>query len=285
MPAPAFNVRSMTDNIGDLDGALGLSQAVGWPYRRDDWNLALSLGHGLLGQQGDDIVGSALWWTYGATLATCGIIIVSPDRQGLGLGRTLMRGMMDAIGDRTALLNSTLEGRRLYESIGFSEIGTVHQHQAQTLPDAFQNAAIKNAPVRRATPGDLPDILQMDQDAFGAERTRLIEMFSLVGVGAVMERDGVIQGFALCRRFGHGHAIGPVIARTADDAKALIRYFLAMKAGEFLRIDVTGDSGLGDWLAALGLPEVGDVTTMIRGQAPHLTGQGRIFALASQSFG
>ncbi|BBF69704.1 GNAT family N-acetyltransferase [Sphingomonas bisphenolicum] len=273
----------MSDTDRDLDGALALSQAVRWPYRRDDWRVALDLGQGLLAEADGEIVASTFWWSYGDAFATCGIIIVSPAMQGRGLGRALMDTMLEATSDRTLLLNSTAEGHRLYKSFGFSDIGTVHQHQAQ-MPAA--RAPFPTGPVRRAQASDLPAIAKMDAHAFfGAERTRLIETFARIGTAAVIERNGVIDGFALCRPFGFGHAVGPVVAATAADARLLIGHFIAEKAGQFLRVDITGDSGLGDWLTTQGLPEVGNVTTMIRGQRPPIVGPGRIYALASQSFG
>lgn len=275
-------VRPMTGTDRDLDGALSLSQAVHWPYRRDDWSLALELGQGLLAEVDGQIVASTLWWSYGDAFATCGIIIVSPAMQGRGLGRALMENMLEATGDRALLLNSTEEGHRLYESFGFSDISTVHQHQAQ-LPDVL--SAFPAGPVRNMRAGDLPAIAKMDEQAFGAERTRLIESFNRIATSAVIERNGLIEGFAMCRPFGLGHAVGPVIAATAGDAQSLIRHFMVEKPGGFLRVDTTGDSGLGDWLTAQGLPEVGHVTTMIRGQRPPAAGQARIYGLASQSFG
>lgn len=278
----SFTLRPMSDTDRDLDGALALSQAVRWPYRRDDWRVALDLGQGLLAEADGEIVASTLWWPYGDAFATCGIIIVSPAMQGRGLGRALMDNMLEATGDRALLLNSTAEGHRLYEAFGFSDIGTVHQHQAQrpALLSPFPTG-----PVRRAQASDLPAIMQLDWHAFGAERTRLIEMFVRIGTAMVIERDGVIDGFATCRPFGFGQAVGPVVATSTADAQLLIGHFIAEKAGQFLRVDITGDSGLGDWLTAQGLPEVGNVTTMIRGQRPPLMGPGRIYALACQSFG
>lgn len=275
-------VRPMTSADRDLDGALALSQAVFWPYRRDDWKLALNIGHGLLAEVNGKIVGSTLWWSYGEAFATCGIIIVLPAMQGRGLGRALMENMLEATGDRALLLNATEEGHRLYESFGFSDTGTVHQHQAQ-LPDIL--TPFPAGPVRNMRASDLPAIVKMDEQAFGAERASLIEAYSRIGTSAVIERNGVIEGFAMCRPFGFGHAVGPVVAATAADAQWLIRHFMVEKAGGFLRIDTTGDSGLGDWLTAQGLPEVGHVITMIRGQRLPVAGQGRIYGLASQSFG
>ncbi|WP_262503527.1 GNAT family N-acetyltransferase [Sphingobium xenophagum] len=279
---PSIIVRPMTGEDRDLDGALALSQAVSWPYRKDDWRVALELGHGLLAEADGAIVASILWWPYGDAFATCGIIIVSPAMQGRGLGRTLMEQMLDATGDRALLLNSTVEGHRLYESFGFHDVGTVHQHQAR-LPDSVP--PLPDSAVRTAQASDLPAIVRLDEQAFGAARTRLIEAFSRIGTAAVIERDGVITGFAMCRRFGFGQAVGPVVAATAGDARQLIHHFMAEHAGTFLRIDISGDSGLGDWLTTNGLPEVGHVTTMIRGQRPAVAGEARTYSLASQSFG
>jgi hypothetical protein len=113
----------------------------------------------------------------------------------------------------------------------------------------------------------------------------MIREFLRFGSAAVIECDGSLQGYAICRPFGLGQVIGPVVASEVAEAKALIGHFLTANAGQSLRIDVGGDSGLGDWLTAQGLPEVGQVTTMIRGQRPPVSGPERIFALASQSFG
>ncbi len=277
-------VRTMTAT--DIDGALPLSQAVRWPYRREDWSVALGLGQGIVAVADDQIVGAALWWLYGDGFATCGIIIVSPAMQGRGLGRMLMNHLLAANGDRSILLNSTEEGRRLYAAFGFRDIGTVHQHQARVPADTTLTPPSDNdGRVRAAQLDDMLAILRSDESAFGAKRTKLITEFLRIGSAAVIERDGAVQGFAICRPFGLGHAIGPVVARSTGDARSLIRHFLHEKAGEFLRIDIDGDSGLGDWLTDQGLPDVGIVTTMLRGTRPPVSGPDRIYGLASQSFG
>jgi predicted N-acetyltransferase YhbS len=279
-----ITLRPMTDE--DLDGALLLSQAVRWPHRREDWSIALALGHGIVAEENGQIIGSAMWWPYGDAFATCGSIIVSPAKQGRGLGRTLMEYLLEATGERAVLLSSTTQGHRLYQSFGFKDVGTAHQHQAQTSAGAAGLSHTEcDKTVRRVRADDLPAMLQIDRQAFGAERTRLIEEFSRIGTAAVIDRDGVIQGFAMCRPFGLGYAIGPVIARTANDARLLIGYFIKDKAGEFLRVDITDNSGLGDWLTAQGLPKVGTETIMIRGHRPPISGQERIYGLASRSFG
>jgi len=280
---PSIDIRDMADSDTDLDGALALSRAVNWPYRKDDWRVALSLGRGVLAEADRRIVGSALWWPYGDGLATFGMIIVSPAMQGQGIGRILMDSLLRQAGDRTVLLNSTEEGLALYRRYGFEAVGTVHQHQARTTADPAVNAPVSS--VRPFPPTDEAAILDLDRGASGVDRTDLVTRFMGIGDTVVREADGTVTGFAMCRRFGHGYAIGPVIGQSSQDAQSLIGYFLREKAGEFLRVDISGDSGLGPWLEGMGLPEVGRVTTMVRGARPQQSGPARIFALASQSLG
>lgn len=275
-------LRKMDDS--DLEAAVALSTEVRWPYRIEDWRFAFGLGRGIVAEYDGRVVATAMWWPYADTYATCGMIIVSPSMQGSGLGRALMADLMRDTSGRTILLNSTLEGLRLYQAFGFESVGTVHQHQARISPDAAASMPDVGE-VRPAAPGDLGAILDFDRLASDAERRLLLTELYKVGAAAVIERKKSIHGFAMCRRFGLGHAIGPVAAKNADDAMALVRYFIRCRAGEFLRVDASGDGGLSPCLNAIGLPEVGSVTTMVRGRRPKPSAGAHLFALASQSLG
>lgn len=82
--------------IGIGDAALGaeLSRRVGWPYRREDWEFAIGLGHGVVGVRDGKLVATALWWPYGDSHATLGMIIVAPEAQGAGLGKRLVQALL-----------------------------------------------------------------------------------------------------------------------------------------------------------------------------------------------
>ena len=277
-----ISMSAMSD--ADADRATGLSTEMGWPYRSEDWRFALGLGRGIAAECEGRLVASALWWPYGDAFATCGMIIVSSSMQRRGVGRALMANLLRDIGERTILLNSTCEGLRLYRAFGFESIGTVHQHQAPTSTSTAASMG-EVGDVRPAAPGDQQAIFELDRCASDAVRGPLLAELSKIGTAAVIERNGNVRGFAMCRRFGLGYAIGPVVAENIEDAKALILYCVRRKAGEFLRIDTPGGSGLSAWLAGLGLPEVGSVTTMVRGRRPEPSAHARVFALASQSLG
>jgi len=277
-----ISIRAMSD--ADTNRAIALSAEMGWPYRSEDWRFALGLGHGIVAECEGRLVASALWWPYGDAFATCGMIIVSSSMQRRGLGRTLMANLLRDMGERTILLNSTWEGLRLYEAFGFESVGTVYQHQAPTLADVSVSMS-DVGDIRPAAPFDLHAIFELDRRACDVVRKPLLAELYKAGATAVIERNGNIQGFAVCRRFGLGYTIGPVVAKNADDAKALILHFMRRKAGEFLRVDTPGDGGLSSWLTTVGLPEVGNVATMIRGHRPEPSTAARMFALASQSLG
>ena len=98
------------------------------------------------------------------------------------------------------------------------------------------------------------------------------ELFRDAEATVVLDHDASACGFAILRRFGRGHAIGPVVAPDAEGAKALIAHLSGLNAGRFTRIDIDFDSGLAEWLETLGLLRVDAPTTMLRG-APLATRQ------------
>src|SRR5579872_2608808 len=112
-----------------LEGALKLSQEMSWPYRIEDWDVALQLGHGFVLQHAGVVIGTAAWWPYGETHASAGMIIVAKGAQGRGHGARLIDALLASARPRTVMLNSTAEGMMLYRRRGFVPIGVIHQHQ------------------------------------------------------------------------------------------------------------------------------------------------------------
>jgi GNAT superfamily N-acetyltransferase len=97
-----------------VPGALKLSQEMVWPYRREDWEFAATVGQGLILERAGDLIGTAMWWNYGQAYATAGMIIVTASAQGGGYGSRLFNGLLEATDGRDVLLNSTEEGLTLY---------------------------------------------------------------------------------------------------------------------------------------------------------------------------
>jgi ribosomal protein S18 acetylase RimI-like enzyme len=265
-----------------LEGAVKLSQEMSWPYRVEDWDFALQLGHGFVLQCAGVVIGTAVWWPYGETHASAGMIIVAKAAQGRGYGAQLMDALLASAHPRTIVLNSTAEGLALYQRRGFVPIGVIHQHQG--IPRE-RNEAPRPCVVRAMAPSDFEAITRLDRQATGWARRSLLDRLVQSGDGYVLLRDGTPRGYAISRRFGRGHVIGPVVAESRTDARALIEAVLARLGSVFVRIDTSTTSQLGEWLERIGLQQVGDATTMVLGTRVPSTGPARMFALANQSFG
>lgn len=263
--------------------AVSLSAALGWPYRQEDWHFAFELGHGVAVETNEGLAATALWWPYEKAFASFGMIIVAPALQGRGIGRLLMDELLRQADGRAIILNSTREGYRLYERLGFVPCGQVNQHQSVLVaapPESRASGAIR--PLRAA---DIDAIRDLDCRASGMGRMQLLDALFTVGSVAVIERERRVQGYACVRRFGRGVVIGPVIARDAVDAKALIATLAAEHRGGFVRIDVPATSGLSPWLEQIGLRNVDHVVSMVRGTAPARAADVTLFALSNQSLG
>ena len=101
-----------------------------------------------------------------------------------------------------------------------------------------------------------------------------------------LDDDGHARGFAMLRRFGRGHAIGPVVAPDVEGAKALIAHLVGANAGRFTRIDIDFASGLAEWIEDLGLLRVDAPTAMLRGPAlVSPPGGPKLFAIVTQALG
>lgn len=284
----ALHYRSFTP--ADIPTAHALSMAVSWPHRPDDWQFAAEQGTGFVAEENGVAIGTALCWKFGTDRASLGLVIVSPEHQGRGIGRKLMELLLEELGPRITFLHATPAGRPLYEKLGFAVCDSLDQHQGnvgKTLPVALPDGER----LRPATTADFPALVELATRASGLERKTMVSALLDEGESVVLERDGEIIGFSILRRFGRGQVIGPLVAmRSPDDlrAKALIGYWLNGREGEFIRIDVPAGASLADWLIAQGLKCVDTSVKMVR-NAPAVAHQGapdpvyRLYGIVSQA--
>lgn len=270
--------------LADAVACHRLSQAVSWPHRVEDWQMVIGLGHGVVVTDGEAVVATALWWPYGEDYATLGMIIVEPGRQGGGIGKRLMQGLFDQVGDRTLMLNATEAGEPLYAKGGFVRYGEVRQYHGE-VPAAPAPVMSEGERLRPATADDLPILLALDAQATGLPRRPVLEALLSLGDCVVLEREGVAIGFSILRVFGRGHLIGPVVAPGEAEARILIAHWLHARGGGFLRIDIPAQTELDDWLVGHGLKPAGEVVGMVRGQKPMASGPARLYALVNQALG
>lgn len=255
-----------------IPAAVALSRQAGWPHRPEDWALTLSVSCGVVALDAGRVVGTALCSVFGP-VATLNMIIVEAGWRGKGLGAALMARIIDLAGPRELRLVATEDGLPLYSRLGFQPTGRICQHQG---------VAVSPPPGRavRGGPADPSGLAAMDRAASGMDRAGLIER--LADTGEVLRCDG---GFAILRAFGRGHVLGPVVARDAAAAQALMAAAASRMVGRFLRIDLPEHVALGDHARALGLDQVGGGVSMIRAPAPRAVSEFQTYALVSQALG
>jgi GNAT superfamily N-acetyltransferase len=255
-------------HAADAAAAAALSAAFGWPHREADWDLFLRLGQGVAWRDDGGLGGTAMWFSLDAGHASIGLVQVSPALQGRGIGRRLMRAVMDAAAPRGLLLHATAAGAGLYAALGFAAAGTVQQWQGEWA----RPAAVA------AHPAGLETIAPLDHAATGLQRRALLD--ALLPHAVVASEAG---GYAMCRRFGRGDLVGPVVA---PDEAAAIRLVAPLATPGFLRLDVPAAAReLTRWLAAGGLACAGEVVAMTTGAWPIPPGPAKGWALASQALG
>lgn len=280
LPDNRLSLRRMT--AGDVAAVHALSKAEQWPHRSQDLSAMLAVGTGLVAEMGGDIVASTMWWPCGDDMASLGMVIVARTHRGSGLGRIIMQAALDEIGDRSVILNATESGLPLYRKLGFAGISEIRQHQGASFMAPLVPLE-EGERIRPIGASDDAPVAALVEAATGLHRPAMMAALLEKGHGLVLDRQGTLTGFALFRRFGRGYVIGPVVAPDKERAKALIAQWLGMRSGEFTRLDILGDSGLGDWLENLGIINVDRVVTMVRGAAPRPTGPARSFAIVSQA--
>lgn len=259
--------RSFT--LADIPAAHGLSMAFNWPHRPEDWQFAAEQGNGFVAEEDGMAIGTALCWKFGTDRASLGLVIVSPEHQGRGIGRKLMQMVLNELGPRVTFLHATPAGRPLYEKLGFVVCDSLDQHQGnvvETSPVVLHDGER----LRPATHTDFPAIIELASRGSGLERKAMMSALLDVGESVVLEHGGEITGFSVLRRFGRGQVIGPLVAKLSPDdlrAKALIGYWLNGREGQFIRIDVPAGASLGDWLIEQGLKRVDTTVKMVRNAA------------------
>ncbi|WP_156886377.1 hypothetical protein [Rhizobium gallicum] len=84
-------------------------------------------------------------------------------------------------------------------------------------------------------------------------------------------RGGKIEAFSLCRPFGRGHVIGPVVAAGDEDAIAVVHPHATRHAASSYGSTPPKKNGMfSEFLSRCGLPAYDTSTTMLLGDVGSL---------------
>ncbi|PDS76761.1 GNAT family N-acetyltransferase [Rhizobium sp. L43] len=277
----------IAQDIDSVDVGLlhALSIGVGWPHRPKDWDFLRRAGRGIVAVDGiGRVFGSAMWFPHGDDFATIGLVITSPRTQAQGTGRWLMEQVFEKCGDRNLSLNSTHAAYRLYVSLGFTKEAIVYQYQGNVQPELPPLPEL-NGQLSELSSDRIEEINALDARAFGTDREKLVALLSEGASICTLRRDGEIVGYSMCREFGRGHVVGPIVASNDQDAINLTAVHLRDLAGGFARVDTREKGLFAEFLQQSRLTVADTVTTMSRGRSflNGKSGEPAVYGLAGHA--
>ncbi|GHH70107.1 acetyltransferase [Streptomyces sulfonofaciens] len=260
----ALPIRRLTPR--DLQACADLSEDRGWPREEHKWGLLLTAGTAYgIDDPGGGLVSACVLTSYGPReapeLGAIGMMLVAERHARQGVGRRMMRYVVEAAGQTPLTLYATPEGRPLYEELGFKAIG-----RAEMLRGPFVADGTAGPATRPAVAEDLPAILRLDNAVFGVDRTHMITRLpAFADQFRVAEAAGEVTGYTAAWPNTGTHVIGPLVAQDLATAKALISSLAAHTDGP-LRADVdVRHEGLAAWLKERGLVSQSFDTVMAYG--------------------
>jgi GNAT superfamily N-acetyltransferase len=233
----ALPIRRLT--LRDRTACADLSENRGWPREERKWGFLLTAGKGYgIDDPAGGLIGACVVTEYGPhdrpELGAIGMVLVAERHARQGIGRRLMRHVIEAMGPTPLTLHATPNGRPLYEELGFKVTGRAEMVRGHFTPvDPTPDVT-----TRTATAEDLTAILRLDEEVFGADRTHIVTRLpAFADQLRVAEENGRIIGYAGAWPNMDTQVVGPLIAQDTGTAKALIAS-LAVHTDRPLRTDI-----------------------------------------------
>ncbi|HTM38404.1 MAG TPA: GNAT family N-acetyltransferase [Terriglobales bacterium] len=201
----------------DVPSAFSLSTLADWNQTAEDWGCLLQLAPEscFCVEIDGNVAATATLLCYGQELAWIGMVLTHPEHRRQGLARRLLAHVIehaDKMGTRTLKLDATEHGLPLYEQFGFVSEQRVERWSSQ--PAEFSRTP--------RTGYNLQDWLRADLDAFGADRSNLLN--ALLRKGNCFLNDA---GYLLTRAGRNTMHLGPLVAMSRESTRDLLESAIA----------------------------------------------------------
>ncbi|OHV77327.1 GNAT family N-acetyltransferase [Rhizobium sp. LCM 4573] len=216
---------------------------------------------------------------YGHDFGFIGLYIAHPPYRGRGYGRRVWDAAMVHLEGRTIGLDGVREQRANYQSMGF-------EPHYETFRWSGSVTGVANSDVVAVSPDMAASIADYDRHFFPAERSGfLAQWLKPPRLAMATVRDGVVHGYAVCRKCHDGFKIGPLFADTTVDAQCLLKACAARAEGRTMHIDVPAmQTQFAEILEANGFSKGFATARMYRGPAPMVPMAG-VFAVSTLELG
>jgi predicted N-acetyltransferase YhbS len=227
-------IRVMTES--DIAAAMCLKDQEGWNQTAADWErfLNASPDGSFVAESDGQVCGTVTTMVYEQRFAWIGMVIVSSAVRGQGLGTRLLEKAIEHLDARripTLKLDATPQGKPVYERLGF-----VPEYEIDRWALRRQSAPTDSETI---VPADLSEIFKLDREAFGADRSKLLE--SLDGHAPeftlALRMGGSIQGYAFGRRGSRADHLGPWLAQNQSAGQELLTQFLRRSTRDTVFVD------------------------------------------------
>jgi GNAT superfamily N-acetyltransferase len=276
-----------------LDELLAMGAAEGWNLGRGDSAAFWAQdSEGFVGARVDGrTVGGGSIVSYEGTYGFMGLFLLHASVRGRGLGRELWLTRRDRLTARLQAgapigMAAVAAMRPFYERGGFRadhlEVRFEWRARSSAAATATEGGCIVDA---RELP--LTELARFDAQHFPAHRPRFLREWIAPPdrVALALVDAGSIEGLAVCRPAGHGHRVGPLFARDARAAEALLSEVERRLDGHTLALDVPETNPAArELVTRRAMREVFSCTRMHLGASPALP-WGRIFGVTSFELG
>lgn len=249
-----------------LAGCVALSKSAHWNQNEADWRLMLGLGRGRgISIADGTLAASTIVLPYGSEFAWVSMVLVLPEHRRKGYATRLLRGAQAASvkSGFTLVLDATPAGHEVYAQEGFRDSWRFRRLALAATPRPA--APVAAGDVRPLQPADWPQLRALDAPAFGASREQLLRALAarLPEAALVCERGGRIEGFVLGRDGREARQLGPLVARDAPAAHALLAVALERVAPPVYLDIVEREADLRAWLEQRGFAFQRPFTRMV----------------------
>lgn len=286
----------------DIAAGLGLCRASRWNQLSRDWEFFLQFSpHGCrVAVKDDQVIGTVTTVSYqdrddragdkeGAgqnRFSWVGMVMVDSRERRRGIGSQLLREALEILGAQaTVRLDATPAGREVYLKLDFVDeyrLSRMETIVANRIEVGEENLA------RPMTEADLPQVFEVDYQAFGADRGALLKWLfdGSPEYSWLITQDGEVAGYTFGRQGFNFEHLGPVIAKSADLAKQLVTACLSNQAGRALILDASHqDPEWIRWLESIGFREQRPFIRMFRGENRYPGTPEMQFAILGPEFG
>ena len=237
-----------------IPGAMQLSTAERWNQSAADWQNLIDAcpDRCLVALYQNAVVGTVTATDYGGRVAWVGMMLVSREFRKMGIAKCLLKTLLKQLTNVPSIkLEATAAGHPLYTKLGFKEELTVHR---MVNPKIIGHALDTdyNGRAKQSTKNDIRRAFELDSSIFGADRSQIIDLF-LSNQAWHLESNGEINGFLLTRHGIDYLQLGPLSAKTPEDAKVLISEALVQHFEKPMVVDILADkNSLKEFLISLG---------------------------------